>query len=754
MAGRIRIPQMDLLLNFTGDDHLHLHSVHPEDGDFRWSHLQHLDPISPTTPAPSAVVAGDVDGDGIDEAVAYFASDDRLVVAKVLTDESGHASFTVISSLSAPLGSCAGFQSMCVGDIDADGQDELLLKCNNWGGIFAFKFVVNPETHHREWRLLGGFGSDTVDWVDVACRFLTADIDGDGRDEVLVVVPGDPTIEVFRWRGLAAGGPRWIQLPGIVTPNDPSYLEPAQVFAGDFDADGRREIAVYLEGSSGSGPRGFIRWLCVYDWDESTPSWSELPHLTFTSGGDWADRLRLGVAGDFDGDGVHSLALNTCRNDHVVIHRFDGQQWLASPECDVIGGTVPTPRFLLAGDLDGDGRDELLVNFTDDDHFHPRRFDRAAGAWSSAAFLDPIGNAIPTPRFAVLGDFLGRGFAARPTTRAVEYGEFKQLIGVVKAPPKHPAMGRDVLRATFAHKTQRTEMLKVKISSTWTLQASASGDFTRFFTFGAKLSAKVTTTSEEEASQSLSVLDEAVIEADARDRRISLIVPCAVREYEVLNPRRADGTNATIFRIDPTGPGRQVFEAGDPFVDPSHAPHALSELGVPDSTLIIDFGKEYQILIGDEDSSQFGITIERAVTREVTTTLGVEGSLELTAGVATVSVAYGRTLAATGSLTLATSSDFRIEYEGLPTPLSAEERYVLRPVVYVDAANGHFVFTHVVPLPRRLVGNTRSLELHVVGCTYERAMSPWHRREFASIAAAQAAGYNGCYYCLHEIDTG
>jgi hypothetical protein len=52
------------------------------------------------------------------------------------------------------------------------------------------------------------------------------------------------------------------------------------------------------------------------------------------------------------------------------------------------------------------------------------------------------------------------------------------------------------------------------------------------------------------------------------------------------------------------------------------------------------------------------------------------------------------------------------------------------------------------------VGNRRSLELHTPSCSWLAAMSERNRIGFSAISQALAQGYNGCWYCLRQFDTG
>jgi hypothetical protein len=51
------------------------------------------------------------------------------------------------------------------------------------------------------------------------------------------------------------------------------------------------------------------------------------------------------------------------------------------------------------------------------------------------------------------------------------------------------------------------------------------------------------------------------------------------------------------------------------------------------------------------------------------------------------------------------------------------------------------------------VGNSRSEELHTSACVYASRIHPENLVTFETIEAALASGYNGCMYCMTELDT-
>ena len=52
------------------------------------------------------------------------------------------------------------------------------------------------------------------------------------------------------------------------------------------------------------------------------------------------------------------------------------------------------------------------------------------------------------------------------------------------------------------------------------------------------------------------------------------------------------------------------------------------------------------------------------------------------------------------------------------------------------------------------IGNSRSKELHLKDCEWVDQMASHNKVHFSSIEEAVSQGYNGCYYCLNDYDTG
>ncbi|WFE36349.1 FG-GAP-like repeat-containing protein [Micromonospora sp. WMMD975] len=222
-------------------------------------------------------------------------------------------------------------------DLNGDGRDDYLL--------------VGDQGQVRLWlnrRSGDGFGwqyrGEVAAGAGPRTQVRFADLDGDGRDDYLVV--GDQG-QVQAWLNTGAGDAVSWTAAGTVAPGVGATRD--QVRFADIDVDGRADYLVV-------GDQGQVRaWLNAY----GAGGWGWSYQGEVASGvNSTRDRVRFA---DLDGDG---------RDDYLTVSdQAQIRGWLndvggARPwiyQGDVAGGVGATSAELVLADVNGDGRDDYLV---------------------------------------------------------------------------------------------------------------------------------------------------------------------------------------------------------------------------------------------------------------------------------------------------------------------------------------------------------------------------------------------------------
>jgi len=305
----------------------------------------------------------DTDGDGLEEIVGHNTRQWRFLEARGGTSNPGSdSSYVEVFRLDNPTGvtqvdSAAlsnrfGPAIAADGDFDGDGRTDLLVGDRD-GDLIIYE-SNGPNSMRVAW-------TDESAFIDAGDRMTTGDFDGDGRTEFvtfrqnypLTLENGEqePDLGLYEfWDGVgdddyALRG----QLPiaGEVAPD-------GAVQSGDFDGDGRDEVAI------SHPPELFIvdfsvstGWQVVY-YDDGTSATGKVLSASM-------------VAGDFDGDGTSELLAST-EADSLVRYRYQNSV-----------SRNPPPQWVRAQPLDAT---RILLQW------------QAAGADSVTVFDAPAGSAL------------------------------------------------------------------------------------------------------------------------------------------------------------------------------------------------------------------------------------------------------------------------------------------------------------------------------------------------------------------------
>ncbi len=286
---------------------------------------------------PHFVQPMDIDGDGKPDLVVLNGGDNSLSFYRNV----GTGDTLTLATFAAPVSYVTGSpypasysHTMAIGDLDNDGRADVAVVDFNNNIVMLFRNTSSPGTISFDPYITLHVGLNPA---AIAVR----DLDGDGKDDLIVVNYGYQNISIFRNTSV----------PGSITfaaqVDFGTASEPTSLAVGDLDGDGRPDIVV---GTLISGISLFRNTSVAGTF--TSASLAPQVNLNPSSGG-----YALALV-DVDGDGKRDIAqlsggLNLYRNTSSV-----GQFTFEPP---VAFGLGSGPIALTAGDLDGDGKPDLAI---------------------------------------------------------------------------------------------------------------------------------------------------------------------------------------------------------------------------------------------------------------------------------------------------------------------------------------------------------------------------------------------------------
>ncbi|GAB4013971.1 protein kinase domain-containing protein [Nocardioides ultimimeridianus] len=289
------------------------------------------------TPGPRAAVKGDLDADGLGDAlVLQRRADVAKPYATLLFRSTGTA-------FAEPAVSPFGIGTPAVGDPDGDGRDEVVWVA---GGDSSLTVRVDGW---QPWTWTPASPAEAELFADGVPAVRFADVTGDGRDDlVLRQVTADHrlVVEVAAARSNGFADPQqWYA--GPVDPDGPVGADAVSLWPGDTNGDGRTDLLASWPTADG----GLMVQSLVSTGTALTPGRGApvtVPHATTLAGS----------VGDIDGDGHAELVLASARRGGVWVVRPGGPGqavWTASASRSLPAYGRPT-----LSDVDGDGSADLV----------------------------------------------------------------------------------------------------------------------------------------------------------------------------------------------------------------------------------------------------------------------------------------------------------------------------------------------------------------------------------------------------------
>ena len=352
---------------------------------------------------PGAAV-GDVNGDGRDDIVVgafYWGGDVQEGRVYVFSGADGSLLFTLTTPNPQAGGANFGLD-VAVGDVDGDGRDDIAVSAcgqdvggnRNQGQAYVFSgangsLLFTLDTPNPRRGLLFGHS------------LAMGDVDGDGRDDVVVGAPNFGARE--QGRVYVFSGASGSLLFTLDSP-DP---QPEQYFGellavGDLNGDGKRDIAVRSSRLLGGGSAVYLfsgaSGSLLFTLESPRPPLPPYPC--------WDCGMEIFGAslamGDVDGDGRDDVVVGT------PWHSVAGNGGQGQGRAYVFSGAggslllaleSPSPQFAVgfgglvaAGDVNGDGRADIVVGAGPEYGGHRLVFYVFSGASGSLLLVIPNPN--------------------------------------------------------------------------------------------------------------------------------------------------------------------------------------------------------------------------------------------------------------------------------------------------------------------------------------------------------------------------
>ncbi|MFJ2433567.1 FG-GAP-like repeat-containing protein [Streptomyces anulatus] len=338
-------------------------------------------------PGESQVASGDFNGDGKEDIAAFYdngpstAGSNRSSLFAFYSNGTGFAEPKRVWS--TPGGFTWSKSQLTAGDFTGDGKDDLAVLydsgSSDTGAVTSLYTFTSTGTGFsspkQTWTTPGGFT-----WSK--SKVTSGDYNGDGKDDVAVFYDSGSSdtgqvssLYTFNSTGTGFANPRktWTTTGGFT-------WAAGQVTSGDYDKDGKDDIAVYYNGGKSADGK-FVSSLYTFS---SNGTAFDNPRKTWTSSGSFNWNASKLTSGDYSGDGRDDIAVLYNRGTtEAGVHQSalftfasTGTDFAAPREVWASTGSFSWAASQpVSGDFNGDGKADVGVLYRSGTSADGRRID-------------------------------------------------------------------------------------------------------------------------------------------------------------------------------------------------------------------------------------------------------------------------------------------------------------------------------------------------------------------------------------------